>query len=100
MMSLSVVSLAALLVAIALGVVRKSNVGILCIGFALVLAFLYGIKTGEIMKGFSTSLFLTMAGVSYLFAILTQNDSLTILAAKIVRLAGKRRMAASQHACL
>ena len=91
-MSLGIVSLGALLFAIALGVMRKINVGILCIGMALLLSAIYQIKTGDIMKGFSTSLFLTMTGVTYLFAILSQNDSLTILAAKIVKLAGKRKM--------
>lgn len=89
-MSLSVISILALIVAIIIGAVRKSNIGILCIGLATILGAVYGIKPGEIIKGFSTSLFLTMAGVSYLFAILMQNDTLTILAAKIVRLAGNR----------
>lgn len=89
-MSLSVISILALIVAIIIGAVRKSNIGILCIGLAAILGAVYGIKPGEIIKGFSTSLFLTMAGVSYLFAILMQNDTLTILAAKIVRLAGNR----------
>ncbi len=91
-MSVGLVSLIALAVAIVLGFVRKSNVGILSIGMALLIAVIYGIKTGDLMKGFSSSLFLTMTGVSYLFGILSENNTLGTLAAKVMRLAGNRRM--------
>lgn len=89
---MGVVSLIALAVAIILGFVRKSNVGILSIGLALVISVVYGIKTGDLMKGFSTSLCLTMVGVSYLFAIITNNKTLAVVAAKLIRLAGHHRM--------
>lgn len=91
-MSASVVSLIALLLAIVIGVVRKTNIGILCIGMAVLLGTFYQIKPSLIMKGFSTSLFLTIVGVTYLFSILSQNDSLTILASKLVRLVGSWKM--------
>ena len=91
-MNMGMVSLFALAVAIILGFIRKSNVGIISIGMALIIAVVYHIKTGDIMKGFSTSLFLTMTGVSYLFSIVTENRTLAVVAAKLIQLAGKHRM--------
>ena len=55
-MNLGLISLIALLAAIVIGFVRKANVGILCIGFSMVLGLVYGIKAGDIIKGFSSSL--------------------------------------------
>ena len=55
-MNLGLISLIALLAAIVIGFVRKANVGILCIGFSMILGLVYGIKAGDIIKGFSSSL--------------------------------------------
>ena len=87
--SLAVVSLIALLVAIVIGFVRNVNVGILSMGFALVLGLVYGVTAKEIIAGFSGSLFIQMVGVTYLFAILQKNGSLELMAKKVVRLTGK-----------
>ena len=84
-------SIAALLAAIALGFVRKVNVGIVSIGFALLLGLAYGIPAKNIVSGFNTGLFITMAGVTYLFCILNLNGTLARLADLIVGAAGRRR---------
>ena len=89
-MGLDIVSLLALILAIVLGFVRKSNVGIICMGFAMVLGILYGVKTNDIIKGFSSSLCLQMIGITYLFAIINGNGTLTITANKVVGLVGER----------
>lgn len=88
-MSLGLISILALFVAIAIGFLRNSNVGILCIGLSLLIGIIYKVDAKEIIGGFSSSLCLTMVGVTYLFSILTGNKTLELFANKIVRLVGK-----------
>lgn len=91
-MNLGLISLIGLLAAIAVGFFRKCNVGILCIGIAAVLGVVYGIKPNDIIKGFSSSLCIQMVGITYLFAIISGNGTLELLAKKVVSLVGKRKM--------
>lgn len=91
-MNLGLISLIGLLAAIAVGFFRKCNVGILCIGIAAVLGVVYGIKPNDIIKGFSSSLCIQMVGITYLFAIISGNGTLELLAKKMVSLVGKRKM--------
>lgn len=90
-MNLGLVSLLALIAAIILGFVRKSNVGIICIGFSMLVGLIYGVSAKEIMSGFSSSLCIQMVGITYLFAIINGNGTLTILANKAVGLVGKHK---------
>ncbi len=90
-MNLGLLSLLLLLAAIVIGFLRNANVGILCTGFSMLLGIGYGLKTSEILSGFSTSLFMQMVGITYLFAIIQNNGTLELLARKMVALVGKRR---------
>ena len=90
-MGLEIVSLIALLAAIAVGFVRKCNIGILCIGFSTLLGIIYGISAKEIISGFSSSLCIQMIGITYLFAVISNNGTLELLARKMVALVGKHR---------
>lgn len=90
-MNLGFVSLIALLAAILIGFVRKCNVGILCIGFAMLLSIIYGITAKEVISGFSSSLCIQMIGITYLFAIINHNGTLELLARKMVSLVGKKK---------
>ena len=85
-MNLGLLSLILLLAAIVLGFTRKANVGIVCIGFAMVLTLLFPgqVKAKDVIAGFSTSLFVQMAGVMYLFAIINANGTLELMAKKCV----------------
>lgn len=85
-MNLGLLSLLLLFAAIAIGFVRNANVGILCIGFSMILTMLYGdvISAKSVIAGFSTSLFIQMTGVTYLFAIINSNGTLELAAKKIV----------------
>ncbi|MBR7075075.1 MAG: hypothetical protein IKI39_08215 [Oscillospiraceae bacterium] len=85
-MNLGLLSLILLLAAIVLGFTRKANVGILCIGFAMVLTLIFpgSVKAKDVLAGFSTSLFIQMAGVMYLFAIINANGTLELMAKKCV----------------
>lgn len=90
-MNLGIISLIALLAAIIIGFVRNANVGIMCMGFSMVLGLVFGLDAKEILSGFSSSLFIQMVGITYLFAIINSNGTLELLARKMVRLVGKKK---------
>lgn len=87
---MALLSLLLLLLAIFLGFVRKMNTGLLCIAFALVLGRMSGVSDAVIMKGFNSSLFIMLLGVTYLFSMAQINGSLDLLAQKVIALAGRR----------
>lgn len=90
-MNMAVVSLIALAVAIVLGFVKKVNVGIVSIALAYLIGIVYGVSSGKITGGFSSSMAMTMIGVMYLFAIVSNNGTLELTARKITDLAGSRK---------
>lgn len=90
-MNMAVASLVALAAAIVLGFVKKVNVGICSIALAYLIGIIYGVGSGKITGGFSSSMAMTMIGVMYLFAIVSNNGTLELLAKKITGLAGKRK---------
>lgn len=90
-MNLGAVSLILLIAAIVIGFWRKANVGILCIGFSMILMIAYGLDSKEVIAGFSSSLFIQMVGITYLFSIINGNGTLELLAKKMVALVGKKR---------
>lgn len=85
------ISLLALLVAIVVGFVRNANVGILCMGLAMALGVVFDISASDLISGFSSSLFIQMVGITYLFAIINGNGTLELLARKMVALVGKKK---------
>lgn len=87
-MSPAVLSVLALIAAIILSVVSRINVGIVAIAFVgLMAAYVGGVGSGMVLDAFPASLFLTLAGVTLLFAIAQQNGTLERLAMRAVRLA-------------
>ena len=90
-MNLGIISLIALLAAIIIGFVRNANVGIMCMGFSMVLGLVFGLDAKEILSGFSSSLFIQMVGITYLFAIINSNGTLELLAHKMVGMVGKKK---------
>lgn len=89
-MNIGIISLLALVLAIVLGFTRKSNVGILCMGLAMLVGLYGGLSSKEIISGFSNSLCIQMLGIMYFFAIISENGTLTIVANKIVKMVGNR----------
>ncbi len=87
-MNLAIVSLVALLAAIALGYFRNLNVGLVSIALSMVLGLVFDISAKELLKGFSSSLFFQMAGITFLFGIVKANGTLELSANKIIRLVG------------
>ena len=71
------ISLIALLIAIVVSVTTSLNIGTLAIGLSLVAGYYFGgVKIAEIVKGFPITLFIMLAGVTYLFAIAQTNGTL------------------------
>lgn len=89
-MNLELVSLIVLLLAIVIGFARNANVGILCVGFSMILSIVYKVDIKTVIAGLSSSLFIQMVGITYLFAIIQGNGTLELLARKMVRLVGTK----------
>lgn len=89
-MNLGLVSLIVLLLAIVIGFARNANVGILCVGFSMILSIVYKVDIKIVIAGLSSSLFIQMVGITYLFAIIQENGTLELLARKMVRLVGTK----------
>jgi Na+/H+ antiporter NhaD/arsenite permease-like protein len=90
----AVLSLIALLVAIGLSMASKLNVGVLAMAFAwLIGTYVAGWKVEQVAAGFPSSLFLTLTGVTLLFALAESNGTLERLAHRAVGLArGRTRL--------
>lgn len=89
-MGLNSISIIVLGACITLGFLRKINVGLICIAGALIFGRLAGLSDKDILSGFNANLFITLMGVTLLFAILNTNGSIELLAKRIVSLAGKQ----------
>lgn len=89
-MNLAAISLLFLLAAIAAGYFLKLNTGLVSIALALIIGTMGGMSNGQIIAGFSGSLFMMLLGVSYLFSVSNQNGTLDLIARKVVALSGKQ----------
>ncbi len=86
-MNLAAISFGALLLAILLSSTTKVNVGFLSIVFAWIIGvYLGGMAAGEVAAGFPTQLFLTLVGVTLLFAQAQVNGTLDKVAHRAVRI--------------
>lgn len=90
MQLVSIASLIILVITIVIGFVKKINMGILALGFSFILGYLGKISASSIIKGFNSSLFLMLVGVSILFGIAQHNGTLNLIVKKLIRLSGKR----------
>lgn len=86
MVSLAVVSLVALIIVIIVSCISTRNIGVMALGVALVIGhYLGGIKVAEILKGYPTSLFIMLAGTTFLFAIAQINGTLEKVTKYVVK---------------
>lgn len=87
-MDVSVLSLVALVIALIIACVSPKNVGVLAIAFAFIVGQIGHVPTAKIIGGFPLSLFMTLAGTTYLFGIAIANgtiDKFTKYSVKAVR---------------
>jgi di/tricarboxylate transporter len=90
-MSPEVVSLLILLVILVIATVLPINMGALGFGAAFLLGTLVlGLSVDEILANFPAGLFLTLAGITYLFAIAQINGTVDLLIRGAIRLVGGR----------
>jgi di/tricarboxylate transporter len=86
-MSLAWISVGALVLAVTLSCTTAINVGLVALAFALIVGVLLGGMTpSEVLAGFPVDLFITLIGVTLLFAIAEVNGTLERLTARAVRL--------------
>ena len=92
-MGIAVISLLALLAALVLSMGSRINVGLIAIALAwLIGVYLADLPVGTVLAGFPTGLFLTLAGVTLLFAIAEINGTLEALAMLAMRLIRGNRL--------
>jgi di/tricarboxylate transporter len=83
----AVLALLALVVAIALSMTTRVNVGLLAIALAWAIGvYAAHMKADAVIAGFPSTLFITLAGVTFLFAIAKSNGTLDLLALHATRL--------------
>jgi di/tricarboxylate transporter len=94
LMSPALWSLLALLAAILLSVVSKIDVGLVAIAFAWGIGvYVAGLKPDAVMAGFPASLFLTLTGVTLLFALADVNGTLSRASHRVLAMArGRERL--------
>ena len=87
-MTAALASLVGLLVAIVVSMISRINVGVVAIATAWIVGvYIAGMKPDAVLGGFPAGLFLTLAGVTLLFAIAEVNQTLSAAAARAFRLA-------------
>jgi di/tricarboxylate transporter len=92
-MSVALASLLALVAAIAISFASRLNVGIVAIPLAWAVGLYGGMPPDAVLSGFPAALFVTLAGVTLLFALAETNGTIAALATRLARLAqGRSRL--------
>ena len=73
-----------------LAFVRKTNMGFLAFGAALILGHIIGMTDKEIVKTLSQSLFVTLTGITLLFSAVNSTGALEMVSKKIAHIFGKK----------
>jgi di/tricarboxylate transporter len=85
-MNLAVLSVSALVLAVAVSCVSRLNVGVLSVALAWIVGvYVGGLPASAVMSGFPSQLFLTLSGVTLLFAMAQSNGTLPRLTHHAVR---------------
>lgn len=87
---MNVISLIVFLALIVLAFTRKINMGILSFGAAMILGRIMGIGGKELVGSLNSGLFVTLTGITLLFAAVNSTGALELVSNKIVGLAGKK----------
>ena len=86
-MSIALVALLALVITLALSMTTHVNVGLVAIALAwLIGVYVAKLRPEVLVSGFPSALFITLAGVTMLFAVAKTNGTLEILARRAARL--------------
>ena len=86
-MNLAVISVAALALAVIVSCVSRLNVGVLAVALAWIVGvYIGGMPVNTVMSGFPSQLFLTLTGVTLLFALAQSNGTLRRITHHAVRI--------------
>lgn len=88
-MNLALISLFILIVVVAIGFIKKVNLGFLSLGVAYFLGIAGGMSAKQIAAGFDSSMFVTLVGVTFLFGMASNNGTLDLFSKNVVALVGK-----------
>ena len=88
-MTISIISLVVLAAVVAVGFIKKVNLGFFAMGAAFVLGLAGGMSASEIADGFNSSMFVTLVGVTFLFGMASNNGTLDLFSKKVVALVGR-----------
>lgn len=69
---------------------RKTNIGVLAFAASLILGRIVGMNEKDIVKGVSQNLFVTLTGITLLFAAVNQTGALEMISNKILKISGKK----------
>ncbi len=84
---MAILSVCALVLAVIVSCISRLNVGVLAVALAWIVGvYIGGLPVGTIMNGFPSQLFLTLTGVTLLFALAETNGTLERIAHHAVRL--------------
>lgn len=85
-MNLAIISVSALTIAVLISCFSRINVGVLSVAFAWIVGVhIGGLQVSAVMAGFPSQLFLTLAGVTLVFAMAQSNGTLEQLTHHAVR---------------
>lgn len=92
---MDVLALILFLGVIILAFLRKTNVGILALAIGVIAVRIFAVSNPDmtdkaLIGGVSSSMFVTLVGITLLFAIVNDTGALDLLARKIIAVAGKR----------
>lgn len=86
-MNLAWISVGALAIAVTLSCATRINVGVVSLAFAWIVGVYLGrLPLGNVLAGFPTQLFITLVGITLLFAMAQVNGTLARIAERAVRL--------------
>ena len=88
---MNVLSLLFLLAAIFLGFKKKLNVGLIAMALSMILGRIGGVSDKAIIAGFSSSIFVSIMGITFWFAVINQSGVVDLICKKAVALSGKQQ---------
>ena len=89
-MEMDLLALSLFIATIFLAFFRKVNVGIVALAVGTACVRIFGMTDKQLVSAISSSMFCTLAGITFLFAVIKSAGALDLLAKKIITATGKR----------
>lgn len=87
---MDVISLVIFIAVIIIAFVRKLNVGVLSLAVGVIAVRIFGLTDSALTSGVSSSTFVMLFGITFLFAVVSSTGALDLLARKVIAMAGDR----------